>query len=77
MIVQTGLNRAHVLAEAQHHAEFFGLHAEEAGQSPDRQCGDEDQRDAHAAEVSSGQHRLQFVLAAAQKILEIGRLRSR
>ena len=33
MIVQAGLHRAHMLAEAQHDAEFVGLHAEEARQS--------------------------------------------
>ena len=33
MIVQPRLHRAHMLAEAQHDAEFFGLDAEEAGQA--------------------------------------------
>ena len=30
MIVQAGLHGAHMLAEAQHDAEFFGLHAEKS-----------------------------------------------
>ena len=75
MIVQAGLYGAHMLAEAQHDAEFFGLDAEEAGQAPDRQRADQDQRDAHAAEMSAWQQLLQPVLAAAQKILKIRRPR--
>ena len=75
MIVQAGLHGAHMLAEAQHDAEFFGLHAEESGQSPDRQRADQDQRDAHAAEMAARQKLLQPVLAAPQKVLEIGRPR--
>ena len=71
MIVQTGLHGAHMLAEAQHDAKFFGLHAEESGQSPDRQRTDQDQCDAHAAEMTARQKLLQPVLAAPQKVLEI------
>src|SRR4029077_9032432 len=67
--------RAHMLAEAQHDAEFFGLDAEEAGQAPDRQRADHDQRDPHAAEVTAGQQLLQPVLAAAQEVLKVRRPR--
>src|ERR1700687_1224165 len=73
MIVQTRLHRAYMLAEAQHDAELFGLDAEESGQSPDRQRADQDQGDAHAAEMTAGQKLLQPVLTAAQKVLKIGR----
>ena len=55
MIVQARLHGAHMLAEAQHDAELFGLDAEESGQSPDRQRADQDQRDADAAEMTAGQ----------------------
>ena len=75
MIVQAGLHGAHMLAEAQHDAEFFGLNAEESGQAPDRQRADQDQRDAHAAEMAARQKLLQPVLAAAQKVLKIRRAR--
>ncbi len=34
MVIQAGLDLADILAEAQHHAELVGLHAEEAGKSP-------------------------------------------
>ena len=77
MIVQARLHRAHMLAEAQHDAEFFGLDAEESGQSPDHQRDEQDDRDAHAAEIAAGQQLLQPVLAAAQKVFEIGRPRPR
>ena len=73
MIVQARLHGAHMLAEAQHDAELFRLDAEEAGQAPDRQRADQDQRDAHAAEMTAGQQLLQPVLTAAQKVLKIRR----
>src|SRR5206468_11303198 len=72
MIVQAGVNGADVLSEAQHNAEFFRLHAEESGQSPDRQRANQDQRDTHTAEMSARQKLLQLVLAAPQKVLQIG-----
>src|SRR3954465_1183802 len=64
-----------MLAEAQHDAEFFGLHAEKSAQAPDRQRADQHQGDAHAAEMAAGQKLLQPVLAAAQKVLKIRRAR--
>src|SRR5262245_43740302 len=64
-----------MLAEAQHHPQFFGLHAEEAGEAPDRQRADQDQRDAHAAEMAARQQLLHLVLAAAQQIFEVRRPR--
>ena len=74
MIVQAGLHLADELAEAQHHAEFVGLDAEEAGQAPQRDERQRDQRDAAAAEIAR-QQAAQLVLAAAQEFFEIGRLR--
>src|SRR4051812_18155656 len=65
-----------MLAEPQHDAEFFRLHAEKSGQPPDRQCADQQQRDAHAAEIAAGQYLLQLVLAAAQQVFQIRRPRS-
>src|SRR4029450_12619665 len=56
--------------------EFFRLHAEESGQSPDRQRADQNQRDAHAAEMAARQELLQLVVAAPQKVLQIGWPRS-
>src|SRR3984893_11806753 len=73
MIVQARLHRAHMLAEAQHHAELFGLDAEKSGQSPDRQRADQNQRDAQAAEIAARQQLLQPVLSAAQKVFKVGR----
>src|SRR5262245_59439597 len=64
-----------MLAEAQHHAEFFGLYAEEAREAPDRQRADQDQRDAHAAEMAARQQLLHLVLAAAQQIFKVRRPR--
>ena len=76
MIVQAGLHGAHMLAEAQHHAELFGLHAEEAGQAPDRERAEQHQGDAHAAEMSARQQLLHLVLAAAQQVFKIRRARA-
>jgi hypothetical protein len=64
-----------MLAEAQHDAKLFRLNAKESGQTPDRQRADQDQRDAHAAEMAAGQKLLDLVLAAAQEVLKIGRAR--
>src|SRR6188768_2600911 len=77
MIVQARLHRAYMLAEAQHDAELFGLDPEESGQAPDHQGHQQDDRDAHAAEIPARQQLLKPVLAAAQKIFKIGRPRPR
>src|SRR4029450_11533140 len=76
MIVQPGLHLAHGFAEAQHHATFVRLDAEEAREQPDRDCGQYDQAEALAAEAAARQHRAQLVLAATQKLFEIGRRRT-
>jgi hypothetical protein len=76
VIVQARLGVAHIFAEAQDNAEFFGLHAIETGHAPDRQCADHNQRDADAAEIAARQQLLQPVLGAAQQVLKIGWPRS-
>src|SRR5471030_622242 len=73
MISQPGLRIADILAKAQHDAEFFGLHAVKPGQAPDRERTHQQQRDAEAAEITARQQLLKPVLAAAQKVFEIGR----
>jgi hypothetical protein len=80
--VQAGLHGADMLAEPQHHAELFGLHAEETGKPPDRQGDHEDKQDSQAADEAAWHQRLQAILSAPQKIFKIrrpgpGRLRSR
>src|SRR5580693_7520535 len=74
MIIQPRLDLAHELAETQYHAEFIGLDAEEAGKPPQRDGNERNERDAAAAEVARHQG-AQLVLAAAQKVFEIGRPR--
>src|SRR6516164_10732802 len=58
-------------------AKLFGLHAEEAGGKPDRDDDEQDDADAGAGEIASGNQLLQPILATAQKILKIGSLRAR
>src|SRR5260370_24275065 len=73
MVAKTRLGVAHVLAEAKHHAELIGVHPEESGKSPDGDRGEKDRADPFGAEVTARQHGAQLVLAAAQKLFEIGR----
>ncbi len=75
MEVEAGLGVTHVFAEAQHDAELVRIDPEEAGKSPDHDRDEGDQRDPLAAEIAR-QGRAQPVLAAAQELLEIGRLRA-
>ena len=76
MVIQARLHLAHFLAEAQHHAELVRLDLEEAGEAPQRDRRQSEQREALAAHIAAGQHAPQFVLAAAEDFLEIGRLRA-
>ncbi len=76
MVIQAGLHLAHVLAEAQHHAEFVRLDPEEAGKAPQRDRRETEQRETLAAEVAARQHAPQFVLAAAEDFLQVRRRRS-
>jgi hypothetical protein len=71
MIIEAGLHLAHEFAEAEHHAEFIGFDAEETGKAPQRNGGKRDQCDAAAPEITR-QQAAQFVLAHAQKFLDIG-----
>ena len=75
MIVQAGLHGADMLAEAQHDAELFGLHPEEARQQPERDDEQHDQRDADAGEIAARHDLLEAVLAAPQKVFQIRRPR--
>ncbi len=76
MVIQSGLHLAHVLAEAQHHAELVRLDPEEAGETPQRDGREAEQREALAAEIAARQHAAQFVLAAAEDFLQIRRRRA-
>ena len=73
VVIQSRLHLAHVLAEAQHHAEFVRLNPEEAGKSPQRQHRQSQQRKAPAAEAVARQEAAQFVLAAAENLLQVRR----
>jgi len=73
MIGEPRLDRAIVLAEAQHHAALIGRDLEEAGEQPDQDHRERRHRDAPAAEIAARQHRAELVLAAAQQFLKIGR----
>src|SRR6185312_7973119 len=75
MVVQPGIGVGDILAETQHDALLLGLNTVEAGQSPDRQHAEQQQRHTEAAEMPARQQLLQPVLTTAQKILEIGRPR--
>ncbi len=77
VIVEAWLGVAHVLAEAQHHAELVRIDPEEAGEAPDRQRRQHDQGEPLAAEAAAGQHGPQLVLAAAQELFKIGWRRAR
>src|SRR5262249_35149573 len=76
MIVQAGLRVAIDLAEPQHDADLFGLNDKEPGQAP-QGYGDEDDEDDALATQSTWQDRPQPILAAAEKLLEIGCIGSR
>src|ERR1019366_3463201 len=76
MEVEAGLGVAHVFAEAQHDAEFVRMDPEEPGKPPDHHRDKGDQGYPLAAEITARQYRTQPLLAAAQELLEIGRLRT-
>src|SRR5579872_6531092 len=62
-----------MLTEAQHDAEFIGLHAEQSGKTPDHENGEQRDRYAKPAEITARQKLLHTVLGAAEKIFEVGR----
>ncbi|MGY4286023.1 hypothetical protein ACVWXO_005243 [Bradyrhizobium sp. LM2.7] len=76
VIVQARIHGPHVLAEAQHDALFFRLHAEETRQQPERDDDEQDQGDADAGEIATRHDLLEAVLAAPQKVFQIRRPRS-
>src|SRR6185312_12035096 len=77
VIVKARLNLADLLAEAQHDADLVRLDAEEAGDAPQHDGAERDQRKAAAAEIAARQHAPQLVLAPAQQLLEVRRRRTR
>ena len=77
MIIEPGIHFAYGRTEAQHDAALVRLDAEEPGEQPYRNSGQNDQAKSLAAEAAARQYRAQLVLAAAQKLLEIGRRRPR
>src|SRR5262249_241536 len=77
VVVGARLGVAHVLAEAQHHAELVGLHEVDARADPEYEGEDGDQEGAAAAEPAAGHDRAQLVLTAAQNLLEVRRGRTR
>src|SRR6266571_5104764 len=72
MIIKPGLHLADEFAEAEHHAELVRLDAEEAGETPQGDGRQRDQRETATAEIA-GQQAAQPVLAGAQKFFEVGR----
>jgi hypothetical protein len=76
VIVEAGLGVAHVFAEAQHHPELVGIDPEESGKSPHHHRDQSDQGDPLTAQTAAGQRLAQPLLATAQELLQIGRLRA-
>ncbi len=74
MIVEAGLGRAVVGAEAQHDADLVGLDAIEPARQPDHEDRDEDDRDPGAGAEPARQDAAEPALAAPQQFLEIGGL---
>src|SRR4029077_2893519 len=75
MVIQAGLGRSVVGTKAQHHPDLIGID----GIDPARHPGaDDDERPerypAPAAKTARRQHTSETILAAAQHLLEIGRL---
>ena len=73
MIIQPGLHGAGVLAEAQHHAKFIGLHPEETPQRPNYDDGgDRDDHAGRADAAAAGKEALQPVLATPDQVFKVG-----
>jgi hypothetical protein len=76
MIVEAGLRLADEFAEPQHHAELVGFDAEKSREGPQDDRRQRERRNSAATEIAR-QKTAQHALAAAEKFLKIGRLRSR
>ena len=75
MVVQARLDLAYCLAEAQHNAQLIRLDPEKAGKTPKRDHAKHYESETASAEIAARQHAPQFVLAATQDFLQIGRRR--
>src|SRR5262249_45176217 len=76
MIIEPGLHLADEFAEAEYHADLVWLDAEKSREGPQDDRRQREQRNSAAAEIAR-QETAQHALAAAEKFLKIGRLRSR
>src|SRR5262249_50921985 len=76
VIVEAGLGIAVECAEPQHDAVFVGVDAINAPGKPGQDRRAKNQDDPLAAQIAAGQHGAQLVLAAPQKLFEIGRRRA-
>ena len=76
VIVEAGPGIAHVFAEAQHDAEFVGLHAEEPGQAPERDRSDQDQAMPLPPRLPPGSTLRSLSWLRRSKFFEVGRGRA-
>ena len=76
MVVEAGLRRAVVCAEAQHDALLVGQDPVEAARQPQHDNDGNDEPDPGRAAEPARQEAPEAVLAAPQNFFEIGRLRS-
>src|SRR5262249_53006867 len=76
-VVQTRLDHAHLLAEAQHNPQLVRLDPEEPRKSPQCKNAKHEEGEAAAAQIAARQHAPQLVLTAAQYFFEIRRGRPR
>src|SRR5205823_3713512 len=76
MPVEAGIGGVRVGAEAQHDAFLVGQHAVEGAPHPQDDDQREDDREAGAGAKAAGKDTAQTILAAAQDLFEVGRLRS-
>jgi hypothetical protein len=76
MVVEAGLRRPVVGAEAQHDANFVRQDPIEAARDPQDDDRDQDDCDTGAGAEAAGKDPPEAILAAAQDLFEIGRLRA-
>src|SRR5262249_51799753 len=66
VVVQTGLDHAHLLAEAQHNPQLVRLDPKEPRKSPQCKHAKHEEGEAAAAQIAARQHAPQLVLTTAQ-----------
>jgi hypothetical protein len=76
MIVETRLRRPIISAKTQNDPDLIGQNAVKATRQPDDKDAEHDDRDSGACSKAAWQHAPEAVLAAPQKFLEVGRLRT-